>query len=478
MANALVWFRNDLRLADNPALQAALDAGFAPIPVYIHAPEEEGDWVPGAASEAWRHRSLAALDAALRKCGSRLRIFHSPSLQTLQTLAAACNADAVYWNRRYEPAIEKRDTAIKSALKRQGLRAESYNGALLFEPWQIATKQGGPYRVFTPFWRAGSAMLTLPGLQDAPVVLPKVDEGPQGLPLEALKLTPALGWDHGFWKHWEPGESSARAALDAFAEGALRNYRTGRDRPDQIGTSRLSPHLHFGEIAPWRIAAMLQALRTPALAGEIDGYLRQLGWREFAHHLLHHFPQTAEQNLNPRFADFPWAKVSPFMRDAWRHARTGVPIVDAGMRELWQTGWMHNRVRMIVGSYLCKHLRYHWREGARWFWDTLIDADLANNTLGWQWIGGTGADAAPYFRIFNPVTQAEKFDPDGKYISRWLPELSRLPPRLRFAPWTDPSASARFAPDYPRQPIVDLARGRTAALAAYRRIAGEDDPNR
>lgn len=474
MANALVWFRNDLRLADNPALQAALDAGYAPIPVYIHAPEEEGDWVPGAAAETWRHRSLAALDAALRKCGSRLRIFHSPSLQTLQTLAAACNAEAVYWNRRYEPAIEKRDTAIKAALKRQGLRAESHNGALLFEPWQIATKQGGPYKVFTPFWRAGSAMLTLPASQDAPEVLPKVDEGPQGLPLEALKLTPVPGWDLGFWKHWEPGEGGARAALDAFVEGALRDYRNGRDRPDQIGTSRLSPHLHFGEIAPWRIAATLQALRAPALAGEIDGYIRQLGWREFAHHLLHHFPQTTEQNLNPRFADFPWARVSPFMRDAWRHGRTGVPIVDAGMRELWQTGWMHNRVRMIVGSYLCKHLRYHWREGARWFWDTLVDADLANNSLGWQWIGGTGADAAPYFRIFNPVTQAEKFDPHGRYIARWLPELSSLPLPLRFSPWTDPAMLARHAPEYPRQPIMDLVRGRLAALAAYRRTGIDD----
>lgn len=473
MANAIVWFRNDLRLADNPALHAALDAGYAPIPVYIHAPDEEGDWVPGAAAEAWRHHSLAALDAALRKRGSRLRFFHSPTLQTLQSLAAACNAEAVFWNRRYEPAIEKRDTAIKAALKHQGLRAESHNGALLFEPWQIATKQGGPYKVFTPFWRAGNAALHLPMLHDAPATLPKVDDGPRGLSLDTLKLLPPLGWDAGFWAHWQPGECGARAALDVFADGALRDYRQERDRPDHIGTSRLSPHLHFGEIAPWRIAAVLLSLRTPRLAEEIDGYLRQLGWREFAHHLLHHFPQTTEQNLNPRFADFPWAKVSPSMREAWHHGRTGVPIVDAGMRQLWQTGWMHNRVRMIVGSYLCKHMRYHWREGARWFWDTLVDADLANNTLGWQWIGGTGADAAPYFRIFNPVTQAEKFDPDGAYITRWLPELSKLPPALRFAPWTDPLTLARYAPDYPRQPIVDLAAGRLAALDAYRRIGGD-----
>ena len=473
MANAIVWFRNDLRLADNPALQAALDAGYAPIPVYIHAPEEEGDWAPGAAAEAWRHRSLAALDADLRGRGSRLRIFHAPTLQTLQTLAAACDAEAVFWNRRYEPAIEKRDTAIKSALKQQGLRAESHNGALLLEPWQIATKQGGPYKVFTPFWRAGSAMLQLPMLHDAPATLPHVDDGPHGLPLDALNLSPSLGWDSGFWEHWQPGERGARAALEVFAEGALRDYRSERDRPDHAGTSQLSPHLHFGEIAPWRIATVLLSLRTPRLGDEIDGYIRQLGWREFAHHLLHHFPQTTEQNLNPRFADFPWAKVDSRTRDDWQRGRTGVPIVDAGMRQLWQTGWMHNRVRMIVGSYLCKHMRYHWREGARWFWDTLVDANLANNTLGWQWIGGTGADAAPYFRIFNPVTQAEKFDPDATYITRWLPELSRLPPKLRFAPWTDPLALARYAPGYPRQPVVDLARGRLAALDAYRRVGGD-----
>ncbi len=475
MPNAIVWFRNDLRLADNPAFQAALDGGYTPIPVYIHAPEEEGAWAPGAAAEAWRHHSLAALDAALQRRGSRLRIFHSPSLQTLQSLAAACDASAVFWNRRYEPAIEKRDTRIKSALRAQGLHVESFNGALLIEPWKLATKQGGPYRVFTPFWRAASAALQLPALIDPPATLPSTDEGPHGLPLDALGLLPRLGWDAGFWEQWQPGEAGARQALETFAEGALHAYVQGRDLPDQVGTSRLSPHLHFGEIAPWRVAVELHALRRPKLDDQIDGYIRQLFWREFAHHLLHHFPHTTEQNLNPRFADFEWARVDERMREAWRHGRTGVPIVDAGMRELWHTGWMHNRVRMIVGSYLCKHLRYHWREGARWFWDTLVDADLANNTLGWQWIAGTGADAAPYFRVFNPVTQAEKFDADGRYIARWVPELAGLPLAQRFAPWTDPSMLARRAPGYPRRPIVDLAAGRDAALAAYRKVsAGED----
>ncbi|MBW8852558.1 MAG: deoxyribodipyrimidine photo-lyase [Xanthomonadales bacterium] len=472
MPNAIVWFRNDLRLADHPALQAALDGGYAPIPVYIHAPEEEGDWAPGAAVLAWRRKSLAALDADLRKRGSRLRIFHAPTLQTLQTLAAACDAEAVFWNRRYEPAIEKRDAAIKAMLRRQGLRAESFNGALLIEPWKLLNKQGGPYKVFTPFWRAGAAGLSLPPLREAPASLPRAGDGPHGLSIDALGLTPRPDWDAGFWSRFAPGEAGAHAALEAFIDGAAADYLGERDRPDHAGTSRLSPHLHHGEIAPWRIVHALREAR-PGGDTATEGFVRQLGWREFAYHLLHHFPQTPEQNLNPRFADFAWARVHPGLRDAWRHGRTGVPIVDAGMRELWSTGWMHNRVRMIVGSYLCKHLRYHWREGARWFWDTLVDADLANNTLGWQWIGGTGADAAPYFRIFNPVTQAEKFDPDAAYITRWVPELAGLPKAQRFAPWTEPRTLARLAPDYPRRPIVDLAEGREQALAAYRGIAGE-----
>ena len=472
MANAIVWFRNDLRLADNPALQAALDGGYTPIPVYIHAPEEEGHWAPGGATLAWRHRSLAALDAALRRRGSRLRIFHSPSLQTLQALAAACDARAVFWNRRYEPAIEKRDTAIKAALRRQGLVAESSNGALLIEPWKLQTKTGGPYRVFTPFWRAGAAALQLPPTWEPPASLPHTDEGPHGLALAVLGLAPTLGWDAGFWERFEPGEAGAHAALDLFLDAAVDAYATERDRPDHQGTSRLSAHLHHGEIAPWRIVHAVNAL-PPTRREVAQGFVRQLGWREFGYHLLHHFPGTPEQNLNPRFNTFPWARLDRRLLEAWQRGQTGVPIVDAGMRELWHTGWMHNRVRMIVGSYLCKHLRYHWREGARWFWDTLVDADLANNTLGWQWIAGTGADAAPYFRVFNPVTQAEKFDPDAEYITRWVPELARLPKALRFAPWTDTATAARLAPDYPRRPIVDLAAGREAALAAYRTVGGD-----
>lgn len=468
MPNALVWFRNDLRLDDQPALRAALDEGYAPVCIYIHAPDEEGAWAPGAASDAWRHRSLNALDRDLRRRGSRLRLFFGPSLQTLQTLLMACDAEAVFWNRRYEPAIEKRDAEIKRTLRAQGARAESFNGSLLFEPWSLSTKQDGPYRVFTPFWRTALASWHVPAPWDAPKRIEDVDEGPDGVALDALRMAPSLAWDAEFWTQWTPGEAGAREALEIFADGALRGYRQQRDRPDRVGTSRLSPHLHFGEIAPWRVAAALQELRSAGTEADIDAYLRELGWREFAHHLLHHFPGTPERNLDVRFDKFEWAKPNPARIEAWRQGHTGVPIVDAGMRELWQTGWMHNRVRMIAASYWCKHLRQHWLEGARWFWDTLVDADLANNTLGWQWVAGTGADASPYFRVFNPATQAEKFDSDGAYIARWVPELAKLPVPARFAPWTQPQLAARLAPDYPPQPIVGLAEGRDRALAAYR----------
>ncbi len=469
MPNALIWFRNDLRLADNPALQAALDHGYTPICVYVHAPAEEGAWAPGAASNAWRHRSLAALDAGLRKRGSRLRVFRGPSLQTLQTLVAACDAEAVFWNRRYEPAIERRDTAIKQALREQGTHAESFNGALLFEPWQLRTQQGGPYRVFTPFWRCALANWRVQDTCAAPKSLEDAAAGPAGVSLDALQLAPSLPWDDGFWDAWTPGEAGACETLEVFIDGALRGYRHGRDRPDQVGTSRLSPHLHFGEIAPWRVIHALESERKADTAADIDACIRQLGWREFAHHLLHHFPETATRNLNPRFEHFNWARDDALALAAWQAGKTGVPIVDAGLRQLWCTGWMHNRVRMIVASYLCKHMRHHWLDGARWFWDTLVDANLANNTLGWQWVAGTGADAAPYFRVFNPVTQARRFDPDGSYIAQWLPELAGLPLPARFAPWLEPG-SAQRAPDYPAHPIVGLAEGRDQALRAYQDI--------
>ncbi|MGH8062683.1 MAG: cryptochrome/photolyase family protein [Pseudoxanthomonas sp.] len=471
MPNAIVWFRNDLRLADNPALHAALDSGFTPICVHIHAPVEEGQWAPGAASEAWHHHSLVALDADLRSRGSRLLLRHGPSKQALQSLIRESSAEAVFWNRKYEPATQPRDAGIKRELKEQGMQVESFNGSLLFEPWSLATQQGGPYKVFTPFWRNALSQWRTPASLELPASLPAVPANLASENIDALGLLPSPDWDKQFWETWQPGEAGAHEALEVFIDGALHGYRSDRDRPDRVGTSLMSPHLHFGEIAPWRIAAELERSRTAANAEDMDGYLRELGWREFAYHLLHHFPETTIRNLNPRFDSFDWAKADETQLQAWQQGRTGIPIVDAGMRELWHTGYMHNRVRMLVGSWLTKHMRQHWLQGARWFWDTLVDADLANNTLGWQWVAGTGADASPYFRVFNPVTQAQKFDPDASYITRWIPELAPLPVAARFAPWMHADLAMRLAPSYPRTPLVELALGRDMALAAYKRSA-------
>jgi deoxyribodipyrimidine photo-lyase len=442
MPAALVWFRNDLRLDDQPALQAALAQGYAPVPVYVHAPGEEGDWAPGAASEAWRRRSLLALAADLHARGSALVVARGPSLDALERLAKAHGAEAVFWTRRYEPAIEARDATIKTALRKTGLRAESFNGALLVEPWDVATKSGDPYKVFTPFWKAASVRVRAARVWDAPARLPAVAGA--GEALDAVLPAPRPAWDHGFWSQWTPGEAGAREALQA-ALPRIAAYPEARDLPAIDGTSRLSPHLHFGEVSVQRAFAAVGECDAPVEAR--SAFQRQLGWREFTHHLLHHFPQTPERNLDVRFDDFAWARFDAKTFDAWKTGRTGIPIVDAGMRQLWQTGWMHNRVRMLVASLLTKHLRLHWSHGARWFWDTLVDADLANNTLGWQWVAGTGADAAPYFRIFNPMLQAKRFDPDGAFVRRWVPEIG--------------------TPDYPA-PIIDLAQAREAALTAFR----------
>ena len=473
MSYAIIWFRRDLRLDDNPALQAALEAGHVPIPLYIHAPDEAGEWAPGAASSAWLHHSLAALDQQLRQRGSRLLLRQGRSQEVVQQLLQQTGASAVYWNRRYEPATVQRDTGIKLQLRQDGLDVRSFNASLMLEPWQLATGQGTPYRVFTPFWRNALTRLQPPLPLPAPKQLPPLPDDLASEELQALQLSPALGWDHGFWEHWQPGSDGAAELLEAFVEGALQGYREGRDRPDHTGTSRLSPHLHFGEISPWQIWRALEGVRCAANSADIDSYQRELGWREFAHHILHHFPETPNHNFDKRMDHFEWAADNPELLQAWQQGRTGIPIVDAGMRELWHTGYMHNRVRMLVASLLCKQARQHWRHGARWFWDTLVDADLANNSMGWQWVAGTGADAAPYFRIFNPVTQAKKFDREARYISRWLPELQALPVAMRFAPWEHPQALAELAPDYPQRPLLDLAEGRERALEAHSRLRGK-----
>jgi deoxyribodipyrimidine photo-lyase len=447
----ILWLRHDLRLDDNPALAAAAARGPV-VPVFIWAPEEEAPWEPGAASRWWLHHSLEKLTAAFAKAGAPLVIRRGPSLEALQALAKETGATHVVWNRRYEPAVIKRDTAIKKALAATGLEVESFNGALLYEPMHVATKEGKPYQVFTPFWRSLLARDEPAAPVAAPKKLTTVGKAPQSLSIESLGLLPAIDWAATMRETWTPGEAGAAKGMERFLARGLSGYGTERDRPDHDGTSALSPHLHFGEVSPRRLWHAVRAAvgGTPAakIAGSPEVYLRELGWREFANHLLYHFPHTPDAPLRADYARFPWAN-DPVGLRAWQRGRTGFPIVDAGMRQLWATGWMHNRVRMIVASFLVKDLRISWLEGAKWFWDTLVDADLAANTLGWQWAAGCGADAAPYFRIFNPTSQAEKFDPNGAYAKEW---------------------AGVDAAGYP-EPIVDHAEARKLALAALKTIS-------
>jgi deoxyribodipyrimidine photo-lyase len=472
----LVWFQADLRIADNPALHAAARRGSPIIPVYIWAPEEEGGWAPGGASRWWLHHSLLSLEADLRNRGSRLVIRRGRSLEVLRTLAQESRASAVFWNRRYEPAAVGREREIAGRLRADGLTVESFNAALLFEPSHVQTRQGRPFQVFTPFWRACLAQPEPALPVRAPRELSAPRRWPQSLRVDNLALEPRHEWTAGLRAAWRPGAAGAANRLRRFLREALASYGEGRDRPDRAGTSRLSPHLHFGEISPRQIWHAVQRRVRRSRRGATQGaqaFLRELGWREFAHHLLFHFPHTPDRPLRREFARFPWRKDRTALK-AWQRGQTGYPLVDAGMRELWATGWMHNRVRMIVASFLVKHLLLPWRAGARWFWDTLVDADLANNTLGWQWVAGCGADAAPFFRIFNPVTQGEKFDPQGDYVRRWVPELARLRARWIHKPWAAPphvlrEAGVMLGRTYP-EPIVDHAAARHRALAAWGKI--------
>jgi deoxyribodipyrimidine photo-lyase len=469
----VVWFRQDLRVVDNPALDAAVRAGQAVVPLYIHAPQEEGLWAPGGASRWWLHGSLLQLEQDLRALGVRLILRHAAdSLAELQAVAAACGATRVFWNRRYEPAVIARDRRIKAELQAAGLQAVSYNSALLREPWEVANKAGGAFQVFTPFWRH---CLQLPDPDEplpAPTRLAAPKHWPDSRRLEELELLPHIDWAGGMRATWVPGSTAALAQLEHFVGNAFEQYSEVRNRPDAAGTSRLSPYLHFGEISPRQIWHGLR--RFAQASGRDTGwrqsqFLAEVGWREFAHHLLYHFPQTPEHPLRPGFAHFPWKSDAPSLR-AWQLGKTGYPIVDAGMRQLWHTGWMHNRVRMIVGSFLVKDLLLPWNLGAAWFWDTLVDADLASNTLGWQWVAGCGADAAPYFRIFNPTSQATRFDPDAIYIRQWVPELARLPTPWVQEPWAAPpealsAAGVQLGRDYPHR-LVDHGVARERALEA------------
>jgi len=483
-APVLLWFRKDLRLADNAALAAALAHGGPIVPVFILDETGEGRWSLGGASRWWLHHSLSALDADLRARGSRLVLARGDSGAELRRIAKATGAGAVYWNRRYEPASRARDAALKSSLQAEGLDAKSFNSALLFEPHTIQNKQGRPFQVFTPYWRHCLSLPMPEPVKSEAARLAAPEAWPESLAAAELGLLPSIPWDAGFPKVWTPGEAGAQARLKRFLrdeDEGVHAYDEMRNLPARDGTSGLSPHLHWGEIGPRQIAAALRGLgRSSGLDPASNGarvFLSEIGWREFAYHLLYHFEQTPERALRAEFERFPWAEDGDGEKlKAWRRGRTGYPIVDAGLRQLWATGWMHNRVRMIVASFLVKHLRLPWQEGAAWFWDTLVDADLASNTLGWQWSAGCGADAAPYFRIFAPVTQGEKFDGAGAYVRRWVPELAKLPDKFIHAPWTAPAgvldhAGVRLGGNYPR-PIVDHATARAEALAAFKQLRG------
>jgi deoxyribodipyrimidine photo-lyase len=444
------------------------------VPVFVFSPEEDGDWAPGAASRWWLHHSLVCLDRDLRKRKSRLVFRRGASLATLRQLARECDASLLCFNRLYEPAACSRDDAIAQALGEE-MEVVAHNANLLFEPGSIRNGEDKPYKVFTAFWRNAQAQLDPAPPIAAPRTLRPPRRWPRSELVETFALLPRVRWDEGFRERWTPGEIGAAAAMRTFAKN-VPHYAEARDRPDLIGTSRLSAHLHFGEIGPRQIFATLRS--HEARGQDPETYRRELGWREFSHHLLQAFPDTTTRPLDRRFERMRLRRRKATLH-AWQRGTTGIPIVDAGMRELWRTGWMHNRVRMIVASFLTKNLQHHWLEGARWFWDTLVDADLANNTLGWQWTAGCGADAAPYYRIFNPVLQAERFDPQRTYIRQWIPELAKLPDRWIHRPWTASAktlaeAGVRLGRTYPK-PIVDLRRTRDQAMRAYDHIQKHRD---
>ncbi len=471
----IVWFRQDLRLDDNPALMAAAQTGAPVLPLYILDDDTPGSWAMGGASRWWLHHSLTALEASLKKLGLPLILRHGPAAEMLDKVIAESGADIVLWNRCYEPFAIKRDAAIKSALKAAGNTVETFNASLLCEPWTVKTRAGEPFKVFTPFWRACQDA----GLPIETQTPPKKIAAAKPVASDVLaswKLLPTKpNWAKSFAPEWTPGEAGAKERLADFIDEALGDYADGRDRPDLTATSRLSPHLHFGEIGPRQGVGAIRAAadRKPGLDAQAAKSLAEIGWREFSYHLLHQFPGLPSDNFRAEFDAMPWLKNAAGLK-AWQRGQTGIPIVDAGMRQLWQTGWMHNRVRMVVASFLVKHLMIDWRHGAAWFWDTLVDADLANNSASWQWVAGCGADAAPYFRVLNPILQGEKFDPNGAYVRQFVPELAKLPDKWMNKPWEAPddvlrAAGITLGRTYP-EPVIDLQRGRERALAAFAAI--------
>ena len=469
----ILWFRNDLRLQDNLALLAASASGRPVIPLYILEDDAPADVRLGPAQLWWLHHSLDALETSLLRHGARLILRRGPVADVLDAMIAETDATAIHWNRQFAPSRIVSDNDLAAGLRERGLTVEVFDGQLLHDPSRLRSKSGGPFRVYTPFWRTFSAGIGPRPAVSAPDSIRSCDLDIASDSLADWALTPtAPDWAAGLRERWTPGETGAHARLAEFLDAGAVGYREKRDFPGAESTSRLSPHLAFGEITPFQI------WHAVVEAGDIDGgdrqkFLQELCWREFSYHLLVNFPDMRERNLNASFDAFPWTGDTAAL-DAWTLGETGYPIVDAGMRELWQTGWMHNRVRMIVGSFLVKHLLVDWRHGERWFADTLVDRDPASNVASWQWIAGCGADAAPYFRIFNPMLQGQKFDPDGAYVRRFVPELADLPSEHIHQPWTAPAheldrAGIVLGKTYPC-PIVDHRMARDRALNAYQEM--------
>ncbi len=443
------------------------------LPVYILDDIHSGEWAMGGASRWWLHHSLQRLNESLQGC---LLVLRGDPLQLVPALAAKIGASAVHWNRCYEPWRIRRDSLLKERLQNASVEVHSHNGALLWEPWQVLKSDQTPYQMFTPYYRRGCLNAVAPRrpLPVPPTLALREVAGAGVEGINALQLLPTIPWDRTMAATWQIGEQAAQRRLEDFLEVGLAGYREGRNIPQRPNVSRLSPHLHFGEISPQQVWAQAQQAGLEQHAeDDLDCFLSELGWREFSTYLLYHRPSLTRENLQRRFDRFPWGEDSALLR-AWQRGATGYPLVDAGMRELWQTGYIHNRVRMVVGSFLVKNLLTHWHRGEDWFWDCLVDADLASNSTSWQWIAGCGADAAPYFRVFNPVTQSEKFDPQGVYIRRYVPELARLPDKYLHDPSSAPvamlsAAGVVLGRDYPRA-IVDLKESRERALAAFKTL--------